>query len=574
MANTYYKYVDREVESQVNWAEIGKNMTDMLNNEAREREEKKAALDQATRDQLKVLSNPPTGDNESARTMGIKFGDSASQYLRMQDQLLKSGQLRLADYMVGRQNVVDDTENLFGMLTDYQAIYKEKMERRNADDSQEWELASMEIIEGFGNFSQSQPYIDPATGRVSMAMMEKKIVDGKEVYVLSDKPNKTATITTVKGLLQGKWDRFDSEAALDAINARLGENIQTIRSFGRKNVAGEIKTVSDVLSSVREEAAINADITAKEAQIKTLEGKTDKPSIATKAKLEKEVAEIKIELAESKAIFDFQKWEDKSIEESFTNKFNRLSVLTNSMGTAPDGKPYEFVFSEEEQKADPVHNIYMKPANDNSGSLVPEFTKEQKKDSLDFMRNQLRARYGRKESAQTVNEYQPSPQQQQWQSENKDNKVLHGEIGRMLGYLHSGTQQQIQTAVDYFDAMNPGMINQFTRDDGGMSFYNDKGGFIKISNTNSYEDWIRAGFKAVAGNAVGEEEAVKKANSVGVRKDLYQSWDQGTNDKGEKNPPLVFKSKNQPADTGGGGGGATGGGGGGAPAGGSGGTPR
>lgn len=569
MANTYYKYVDREVESQVNWAEIGKNMTDMLKNEATVREEKKAALDQATRDQLKVLSDPPTGDNESARIMGIKFGDSASQYLRMQDQLLKSGQLKLADYMVGRQNVVDDTENLFGMLKDYQATYKEKMDRRNADDSQEWELASMEIIEGFGNFSQSQPYIDPATGRVSMAMMEKKIVDGKEVYVLSDKPNKTATITTVKGLLQGKWDRFDSEAALDAINARIGENIETIRSFGRKNVAGEVKTISDVLSGVREEAAINADIANKEAQIKTLEGKTDKTSIATKAKLETEIAEAKTEILQSKAIVDFQKYEDKSIEGNFTNVWNRLSVLTNSMGTAPDGNPYEFVYSEEEQKKDPIHNIYMGPAKDNSGSLVPNFTKEQQKDSLDFMRNQLRARYNKKESVQTVNEYQPSSQQAQWQSDNKDNKVLHQEIGRMLGYLHSGTQQQIQTAVDYFDAMNPGMINQFTRDDGGMSFVNDKGGFIKISNTNNFDDWIRAGFKAVAGNAVGEEDAVKKANSLKIQKEggLYQSWDQGTDASGQAKPPLVFKSLNKPGTGGGGSGGA-------APAGGSGGNVR
>jgi hypothetical protein len=546
MANTYYKYVDREVESQVNWAEIGKNMTDMLKNEATVREEKKAALDQATRDQLKVLSNPPTGDNESARTMGIKFGDSASQYLRMQDQLLKSGQLKLADYMVGRQNVVDDTENLFGMLKDYQATYKEKMDRRNADDSQEWELASMEIIEGFGNFSQSQPYIDPATGRVSMAMMEKKIVDGKEVYVLSDKPNKTATITTVKGLLQGKWDRFDSEAALDAINARIGENIETIRSFGRKNVAGEVKTISDVLSGVREEAAINADIANKETQIKALKGKTDKTSIATKAKLESEIAEAKTEILQSKAIFDFQQYENKSIEQNFTNVWTRLSVLTNSMGTAPDGNPYNFVYSEEEQKADPVHNIYMGPAKDNSGSLVPNFTKEQQKDSLDFMRNQLRARYNKKESVQTVNEYQPSPQQAQWQSDNKDNKAMHQEIGRMLGYLHSGTKEEIQTAVEYFDAIAPGTINQFTRDDGGMSFVNDQGKFIKISNTNDFDMWIRAGFKAVAGNAVGEEDAVKKANSIGIKKEggLYQSWDQGTNDKGEKNPPLVFKSKN------------------------------
>jgi hypothetical protein len=176
------------------------------------------------------------------------------------------------------------------------------------------------------------------------------------------------------------------------------------------------------------------------------------------------------------------------------------------------------------------------------------------------MRNQLRARYNKKESVQTVNEYQPSAQKQQWQSDNEKNTQTHQEIGRMLGYLHSGTQEQIQDAVDYFDAISPGLINQFKRDDGGMSFVNDKNGFIKLSNTNDYDAWIRKGFKAIMGNSTGEEDAVKKANSIGIRKDLYQSWQQP-----EGQPPLVFKSLNQ--QTGGSGGGS-------APAGGSGGNVR
>ena len=539
MANTYYKYVDREVDSQVNWAEIGKSMTDMLSNEAKVREDKKAALDQATRDELKVLADQPTGQSESARAMAIKYGDNASQYLRMQDQLLKSGQLKLSDYMVTRQNIVDDTDNLFGMLKDYQAAYGEKMDRYKKGESQEWELAAMEMVEGFGNFSESGAFIDPATGRVSMAMMEKKMVDGKEVYTMAEKPGKTASIATVKGMLQGKWDKFNTNGALDAINESIGENIETIRKFGKANQAGEIMSVNDVLASTRSEAAIEAEIKIKQAQSDLLKGNTDKKSIDAKAKLDNEITASQAELNLSKAIFSFKDFETNAINQNFTNEWNRLSVLTNSMGLAPDKKPYKFVYSAEEQAADPVHNIYMKPSNDNNGSLKPSFTKQQEEASVEFMRNQLRGRYDYKESRQTVNEYQPSPQQQQWQVDNAKNAQMHQEIGRMLGYLHSGTQQQIQDAVDYFDAIAPGTINQFKRDDGGISFVNDKGGFIKLSNTNDYDAWIRKGFKAIMGNATGEEDAVKKANSIGVRKDLYQSWQQP-----EGQPALEFKSKN------------------------------
>ena len=41
---TYYKYVERNAEDNINWAEVGKSMSDMLQQEAQAREEKKAQL--------------------------------------------------------------------------------------------------------------------------------------------------------------------------------------------------------------------------------------------------------------------------------------------------------------------------------------------------------------------------------------------------------------------------------------------------------------------------------------------------------------------------------------------------
>ena len=39
---TYYKYAERNVDSQVNWAEVGKGISDMLADEVKIREEKKS----------------------------------------------------------------------------------------------------------------------------------------------------------------------------------------------------------------------------------------------------------------------------------------------------------------------------------------------------------------------------------------------------------------------------------------------------------------------------------------------------------------------------------------------------
>ena len=38
---TYYKYAERSADSQVNWAEVGKGISDMLADEVKIREEKR-----------------------------------------------------------------------------------------------------------------------------------------------------------------------------------------------------------------------------------------------------------------------------------------------------------------------------------------------------------------------------------------------------------------------------------------------------------------------------------------------------------------------------------------------------
>ena len=126
---TYYKYAERSADSQINWAEVGKDMSDMLKEETRIREEKKAAINAASREYGQVLANSPQGEHEPARQAALKFADNASKYMLMQDKLLKSGQMSLKDYTISRQNLLDGTDNAFTALKDYQSVFAKKMER-------------------------------------------------------------------------------------------------------------------------------------------------------------------------------------------------------------------------------------------------------------------------------------------------------------------------------------------------------------------------------------------------------------------------------------------------------------
>jgi len=121
---TYYKYAERQADSFVNWAEIGKNLTDMLQKEFQIREQKKAAIDQATRESLKELSNQPTGQHEGLNAWSLKYADEAREAILLQDRLLKKGILKLKDYTIMRQNLNDGTDELYSAIKGYQEIFK------------------------------------------------------------------------------------------------------------------------------------------------------------------------------------------------------------------------------------------------------------------------------------------------------------------------------------------------------------------------------------------------------------------------------------------------------------------
>jgi hypothetical protein len=131
MAGTFYKYAERDADSQINWAEVGKGLSDMLAETNRVREEKKAALDTAQRETMKYLSETPNGEDANERTSMIEYADQASNRMRIANQLLKNGQMSPKDYINFRQNVTDGTNLIFNASKGYQEEYARKMHRKD-----------------------------------------------------------------------------------------------------------------------------------------------------------------------------------------------------------------------------------------------------------------------------------------------------------------------------------------------------------------------------------------------------------------------------------------------------------
>jgi hypothetical protein len=241
---TFYKYAERSAESQVNWAEIGKDMTDMLRQEVAVREEKKAAIDEATRRYAEELSNAPQGEHEPGSTEALRFADQATKYMLQQEKLLKSGLLDPRDYMIARQNLTDGTRQAFGAMKEFQAKYAELMERAKTDKSSLLEIENLEEIQGYGNFRQSGFFIDSPTGRVNVGLKEEQDIDGQKVMGL--KSGSTRGMQYIQGGIFGRIDKFKPREALVGIADTLGTEIQASIDPATMSKLGSITSVEDL----------------------------------------------------------------------------------------------------------------------------------------------------------------------------------------------------------------------------------------------------------------------------------------------------------------------------------------
>jgi hypothetical protein len=170
---SYINYAEKQAASQINWAEISKNLSDTLYKEAEIRQEKKDAIDESSRKFGQELNNPTTGEYRNGSEWILNYANSAQQMRLIQDRLLKSGQLSLRDYNIGRQNLVDGTNGLFTLMEEYQTEYSKKMKDYQEGRGSGTNIDIMEAAEGMANLTTTEAYINPTTFNVNLATMKK-----------------------------------------------------------------------------------------------------------------------------------------------------------------------------------------------------------------------------------------------------------------------------------------------------------------------------------------------------------------------------------------------------------------
>lgn len=454
MARTYFKAQPTAAETQIDWAEVGKNFSDMLTEEARVREEKKAAIDEASRQYQKTLNDVEQGQSATANQWWLTASNEMQEQMLMQDRMLKSGALNPRDYTLMRQNLVDGTDGLIDVFGKFNVEFEDRMNRFENGESQDLEQWAMAELENFGNFQKTAVVVNPETGMLSVA-------DVDDNGAIVNDPNKIRSVTSMQNLIARRYDKYDLEGATTTYAEGVGTFDTISRRYGSETAKGLIQKVTDPF--VKEFTA---------SELIAL-GMSEKDAIDF-------AAELNV----------YRAGEDQLVSDIMSVWSNTSSILTNSMSFAPNGEEYTFTFNEERAE----NEILLR--KDGQGQIFAEYTKEQEAAVAEAIRDSLRNKLDRTIDTTVVSDVAAESATDRAAGRgDKAQKDLVGVWSEL--YYKEGEQKQasLDALLSSEKAIQNGLIDIVVTDRKVDFVYTNpaKNRTISIPENPTQDDWIRVG---------------------------------------------------------------------------------
>jgi len=433
--STYFKYAERKATDEVNWSEISSNMVNTLNEAVRIREEKKAAIDAATNVLGETLADAPQGEHQGLNEFALTFANNAQEMRLMQDKLLKSGQISLKDYNIGRANLTQGTTQLFDLSRKYQKEYTTKMERMANLESAEQEQWMMAELEGFANFSNHSAIINPTNGQVSVG----KFIQGTKPK--TDKQGYEIEGETVPDGVYRLDTNPDSYTTVQQLNFAVSDQVN------RYNMEEFDASIDQWASSYTDAISANYSID---------------------------------DVRQNPA---FKQAKNDLIEGQLVDPRQAGSILTDFVGVAKNGKTYTFTRNPDEA-GENVILLEEDPRQPGSGRLVPKLDEKQRKAAYDYLDTQVEIRFGRKETKKEPSSTSIAlgkTEKANLNALNNLGKLYYGDSGDVdaaLGFL-KGLDDDIVSLERTTDAViitkgNGNVITKKFKDDNGVLIPQDE----------------------------------------------------------------------------------------------------
>lgn len=397
MAGTFYGYAERNADSYVDWREVGQYATDMIDETVKVRQEKKDALDAATRDALKFAANAPVGADTSVRKKALQMADMVSKNFLIQEKLMKSGKSDPKDYLIYMQNGLDTIDLSFNAMKAYQDEYQSTMDGINNKELSVLTAENIGFAETYGNLDTLGFTMSP-DGKIMMGKEVEKEIDGKKVKSLEN----ITSVNALNGLILSKIKHNKIEDQVNAYVQALG---------------------------VDKRAKIRNATFDKQGQVITIE-------------------DIRQRKNEDPDAFQFREAELEQARSMIGDPSNIASILIDTKKVASNGKAYEVTNDENEAKRDPSKILRVFTPNKGYNFVV---SKEQEQDAIDFTLNRMRERYKYEEKVDVGSQTQDQTKQPtQADIDRNAKETKENEISNMLGQFWWGNDAQVDSAANYF----------------------------------------------------------------------------------------------------------------------------
>ena len=414
---TYYKYAERSADSQVNWAQVGKGISDMLNEGVKIREEKKAAYEEAYRIDTERLVNAPQGTWQDGNATVNNFAHDMMAQQLIDYRLLKSGVMNERDYTLRRENYKSGTNTVFDLQKILQENRASTIDAYNKGEIQALNVSNMADVEAYTDFTNAKIDIDPYNPNINMSIYETKMVDGKEVRVLK----KTSPVNVLKGQLLQKVPAFKLDEAVTKDVDALGVDSEFIYEAASVMRAGSITKL------------IGYGAIAGEYAKKDKDGNSLYPEFADSIKR-------------------FDNAIEQTINKYFSNPYNVSSVLTENTGKY---SAESYTVSKEEaekdktkllKKLDPMTGLYVL---DKDG---PHY-KEQEQEAREYVKKIILGKLDSKRELATTAQTQLQERRPETEAQRGDRESTN--VVSNVAKLYYGTDEDVTEASDFLRSFNP-----------------------------------------------------------------------------------------------------------------------
>ena len=456
---TKFGYVERNIENDVNWGEVGRGFADMLVAEREERKAKKEFLDDAMVKTQDALKEAPLGYNTDFNDRIIELSTNASSYLLSANKDMKAGKITPAEYMRKVQRLNSSADQIFNLSNNYNKLYEEHLNRLDEGVSGEVEQQIFEDISNMTNFNENDFFID-STGAIVAAPL---VTDKNGVTTID--PSRARSAQAMFNLAQNFIDKVDINKTTSNAVAFLGEYIDTESAAASRKAGGKTVTVSDI---------------------------TKRP--------------------------DYEQSRAAQIDIILSSDNDIASVLADSMKS----KGYKVVTDVNKLSKDSSERekqVYIDLSNGKEG--MAQLTDGQKKAARDHVGNLIDSMIDKKYGETTTPKVEASwAEKQFWWNQSQD-KAKDNETLNQLALLYSGKSKgDIEGAIQYFKGLSEGKIQDIIRTDDNITVvYKDAKGNIVSSSPLSYTQDFNT-FVKTATALTGIKDATKALKSLDLSGNL------------------------------------------------------